>query len=89
MELKISVEDKHISAFLSLLKELQYVKIQEVQSTNSNASSVVEEAEVAYDLPDNGTRFEASSNIRPLLAYSNAFEFWEDEREDLYQDFAK
>ena len=84
MELKITVEDKHVSAFLSLLKGLRYVKIQEVQSSNSHTLSVVEETEAVYDLSDN-----ASANIRPLLAYSNAFEFWEDEREDLYQDFVK
>ena len=88
MELKISVEDKHISAFLSLLKELRYVKIQEVQSSKSDTLSVVEDTEAVYDLSDDA-HFEASANIRPLLAYSNAFEFWEDEREDLYQDFAK
>jgi hypothetical protein len=30
-----------------------------------------------------------TEDIRPLLAQNAAFEFWEDEREDLYQEYLK
>jgi hypothetical protein len=30
-----------------------------------------------------------NEEVRPLLAQSSAFEFWNDEREDIYQEYLK
>ena len=32
---------------------------------------------------------EYDEDVRPLLAQNSAFEFWENDREDLYQDYLK
>jgi hypothetical protein len=61
MELKITIEDEHIEAFIKIIKKLKYVKIKYIndEATPSNVS----EPDVAYGNPKKLTADEVEQLI--------------------------
>jgi hypothetical protein len=90
MVIKLIVAETHLAALLSVLNTLNYVKIEEVKANTDYSVNVVEELELPYHrIEIDSNLSETNYNTRPLIAQSNAFEFWQDEKEDLYEEYIK